>query len=233
MSATVTTTENTYDPTKRPHGEFIPDPNLIGYLLGKGGQSLRMTAKSVPGAFVKYNDEKHIFDIWARSLEDVNNVRKALYARQLTAGEKPVVVAGQKPMRMDAGKIHAGSGANAGKIKQTIKIGAVTLTVTQAAGQPPVMIDIVSNELVRSGPTTGPMIQKRPFKKPVIVQQKVAEPAEQKTTYSTMAARTPVAGPAVATAVVAEPSLKTSGGTKSWAEREEEEELSDDTSVEN
>ena len=70
------------DPKDRPYGFFKPDPNMIGYILGRKGESLRDIAKTVPGAFIRFNDQSGHFDVWARSNDDVKKVRKLLAEKQ-------------------------------------------------------------------------------------------------------------------------------------------------------
>ena len=67
----------------RYYGTFKPDPNMIGYLLGPRGQTLKNIAGSIgDGVLILYNHETKSFDIFARSMSGVNATINALKSKQ-------------------------------------------------------------------------------------------------------------------------------------------------------
>jgi hypothetical protein len=83
-------TSSSYDPTKRPHKCFTPDPDMISHLIGKDGATVLSLAKSVPHTFIKINDSNKYFDIWARTYDDVDQVIRLMLEKQLEVRRKIV-----------------------------------------------------------------------------------------------------------------------------------------------
>jgi len=70
----------------RATGTFVPDPNIVGRLLGKGCRSLHDLAKNVgDGVYIRYDFDAYRFDIAARTPQGVQKAIHALMARQAQA----------------------------------------------------------------------------------------------------------------------------------------------------